>query len=84
MTVLFLLKHLNGRKLSSHMWFFEGFCRLFEPKYCALIDVGTKSSPTGIVKYFQSMEDDDKIGGVSGFMGLYFADKSEDEKEAET
>ena len=23
----FLLKHLNAKKLSSHMWFFEGFCR---------------------------------------------------------
>jgi chitin synthase len=24
---LVLNKHLNGKKLSSHMWFFEGFCR---------------------------------------------------------
>jgi len=22
----FLNKHLNAKKLSSHMWFFEGFC----------------------------------------------------------
>ncbi len=34
-------KHLNGTKLSSHLWFFEGFCRFIEPKYCVLLDVGT-------------------------------------------
>ena len=37
----FLNKHLNAKKLSSHMWFFEGFCRFLQPKYCCLIDVGT-------------------------------------------
>lgn len=24
-------KHLNGTKLSSHLWFFEGFCRYLKP-----------------------------------------------------
>jgi len=41
MTVFFLNKHLNNKKLSSHLWFFEGVCRNFHPKYTAFIDVGT-------------------------------------------
>lgn len=35
-------KHLNGTKLSSHLWFFEGFCRYLDPEYVVLLDVGTK------------------------------------------
>lgn len=34
------------------MWYFEGFCRTIKPKYCCLIDVGTKPEPTGILKYY--------------------------------
>jgi chitin synthase len=35
-------KHLNGTKLSSHLWFFEGFCRFLQPKFIVLLDVGTQ------------------------------------------
>jgi chitin synthase len=35
-------KHLNGTKLSSHLWFFEGFCRYLDPEFIVLLDVGTK------------------------------------------
>jgi len=83
LTVLFLNKHLNGKKLSSHMWFFEGFCRLLHPKYCVFIDVGTVPSETGIFKYFCALEGDKNIGGVSGYMGLYFEEQSNEEKEEE-
>lgn len=54
------------------MWFFEGFCRLFHPKYCAFIDVGTVPEKDGLVKYFLTLEGDEHIGGVSGFLGVYF------------
>jgi chitin synthase len=76
LTTFFLNKHLNGRKLSSHMWFFEGFCRLLQPKYCALIDVGTVPHKMGLVNYFLPMEYDKHIGGVSGYMGLYFDEEA--------
>ena len=55
----FLLKHLNAKKLSSHMWFFEGFCRFLKPKYCCLIDVGTVPDKLGLVNYFRFMESDE-------------------------
>ena len=53
-----LNKHLNGKKISSHMWFFEGFCRFLKPKYCCLIDVGTVPHKLGLVNYFRFMESD--------------------------
>lgn len=37
-------KHTNGTKLSSHLLFFEGFCRFMKPEFCVLLDVGTKPS----------------------------------------
>ena len=83
LTVFFLNKHLNGRKLSSHMWFFEGFCRQLKPKYCALVDVGTVPHSMGLVNYYLPMENDKHIGGVSGFMGLYFDNKARIEREWE-
>lgn len=83
MTVMYLNKHLNAKKLSSHMWFFEGFCRLFHPKYCCFIDVGTVPDEYGIVNYYKSLEGDENLGGVSGFLGLYFDVEEEDETSKE-
>ena len=51
--IFFVNKHLNGKKLSSHMWFFEGFCRLLNPKYVALIDVGTEPDRLGLINYYR-------------------------------
>ncbi|KAL4456824.1 hypothetical protein ABPG73_002271 [Tetrahymena malaccensis] len=65
-----VFKHLNGKKLSSHLWFFEGFCRQFQPKYCALVDVGTLPANDGLVQMYKALEGDSQIGGVCGFMGL--------------
>ena len=42
-------KHLNGTKLSSHLWFFEGFCRFLNPQYIVLLDVGTQPDNEGVV-----------------------------------
>ncbi|KAL4443113.1 hypothetical protein ABPG74_002180 [Tetrahymena malaccensis] len=70
MTVFSVFKHKNAKKLSSHMWFFEGFCRQFNPKYCALVDVGTLPAPDGLLKFYMAMEGNSRIGGVCGFLGL--------------
>jgi hypothetical protein len=37
----------------------------------------------GLVNYFLPMECDKDIGGVSGYMGLYFDDKARKDKEFE-
>ena len=63
-------KFKNGGKLSSHLWFFRGFCETLTPKYCTLLDCGLETSPWAIWKFFQSMECEPVIGGVCGYMGL--------------
>jgi chitin synthase len=67
--ILSCFKHTNGTKLSSHLWFFEGFCRQFNPEICVLLDVGTKPGPKGILRYLESFQNEN-IGGVTGFMSV--------------
>jgi len=68
--MFFCVKHRNQGKLSSHMLFFEGFCKLFDPEYCMLTDVGVKPQKDAIYKMYQHMEKNPKCGGVCGYMGL--------------
>jgi chitin synthase len=60
-------KHTNGTKLSSHLWFFEGFCRYLSPEYVILFDVGTKAEKTAIGNLLRGFTDSD-VGGCTGFM----------------
>jgi chitin synthase len=62
-------KHLNGTKLSSHLWFFEGFCRYLNPEYIVLLDVGTKPADTGVVNLLKGFTDI-HVGGVTGLMSV--------------
>ena len=68
--VFLVFKHLNGKKLSSHGWFFEGFCRYLQPTYCLLLDVGTVPDEKGIVNMIGALAADPSLGGVSGFMNI--------------
>lgn len=54
------------------MWFFRGYCEMFQPDYCALIDCGTIAESTALFKFFESMEGDKSIGGVCGCIKNYF------------
>lgn len=60
---------LNGGKLSSHLWFFEGFCKTLNPKFICLIDCGTVPEHDGIFNFYQVLKYDSQIGGVCGYMG---------------
>ncbi|EAR90453.2 chitin synthase (macronuclear) [Tetrahymena thermophila SB210] len=68
--VFSLFKHKNAKKLSSHLWFFEGLCRQTRPKYVCFVDVGTLPCEYGIVQFYKAMEGNLNIGGVCGFLGL--------------
>ena len=68
--MFFCVKHKNEGKLSSHMLFFEGFCKLFDPEYCILTDVGVKPREDAIYKMWAHMEKNPRCGGVCGYMGL--------------
>ena len=69
LNVFFCVKMLNGGKLSSHLWFFEGFCKTLNPKFICLIDCGTVPEHDGIFNFFKVLKYDPQIGGVCGFMG---------------
>lgn len=34
---------MNQGKISSHLWFFQGLCKTFNPKFCTLLDCGTSN-----------------------------------------
>lgn len=53
--MFFCVKHKNEGKLSSHKLFFEGFCKLFDPEYCILTDVGVKPQKDAIYKMWAHM-----------------------------
>jgi chitin synthase len=36
------VKHLNNKKIDSHLYFFRGFCELLNPHNCMCIDIGTE------------------------------------------
>ena len=76
--MFFVIKHKNEGKLSSHMLFFEGFCKLFDPEYCMLTDVGVKPHEDAIYRMWEHMEKKPKCGGVCGYMGLQLENPADD------
>jgi chitin synthase len=69
-------KHMNGKKLHSHLWFFEGFCRYLQPEFVVLLDVGTTPDFEGgkgydglsnLIRGFYANKD---VGGVTGLMSI--------------
>lgn len=43
--LFFCIKYKNSGKLSSHNWFFNGFCNELKPKFAILLDVGLRPYP---------------------------------------
>lgn len=57
-------------KLSSHNWFFNGFCKEVPSKYAVLLDVGLTPSKNALFKMYKFMDNDPYCGGVCGYMKL--------------
>lgn len=70
MNLFFITKYKNSGKLSSHNWFFNGFCREIRAEYAVLLDVGLVPEKTSIYKMFSHMKKNDNCGGVCGYMNL--------------
>ncbi|EPQ29010.1 uncharacterized protein PFL1_03300 [Pseudozyma flocculosa PF-1] len=64
--VVFCLKEENKKKLNSHRWFFNSFCRLLQPNVCVLLDVGTKPTGTSIYELWKSFDKHEHVGGACG------------------
>ena len=63
-------KYKNRGKLSSHNWFFNGFCQELKPEFAVLLDVGLAPEPDALFKMINHMERNRKVGGVCGYMSL--------------
>ena len=64
------VKHLNNKKIDSHLYFFRGFCEYLKPKHVLLLDAGTKPQKGSINKLYALMESQDDIGGACGDLGV--------------
>lgn len=71
MNLFMCVKYKNSGKLSSHNWFFNGFCKELEPKYAVLLDVGLKPKGDALMKMYNYLKKHDSdVGGVCGYMSL--------------
>ncbi|CAK95179.1 unnamed protein product (macronuclear) [Paramecium tetraurelia] len=77
--IFYTFKFSNGSKLSSHMWFFKGFCKIFNPDYCVLMDVGANPQKDAIFQLIMAMEQNPKLGGVCGTMRIQIEEDDKDD-----
>jgi chitin synthase len=77
------VKYKNQGKLSAHNWFFNGICKELNPKYVVLLDVGLRAKDNSILKMYHKLREDDRLGGVCGYMSLKMEKKEEDEEDDE-
>lgn len=70
MNLFMCVKYKNAGKLSSHNWFFNGFCKELGPKYAILLDVGLRPEEKALMRMYNYMKTNPRIGGVCGYMSL--------------
>jgi chitin synthase len=70
MNLFMCVKYKNSGKLSSHNWFFNGFCKELKPKFAVLLDVGLRPDEVALYKMYCYMKSHLKVGGVCGYMSL--------------
>lgn len=66
LNLIFCIKQKNMRKLNTHLWFFCGFCKLINPRFVMLLDVGTKPHDTSLWKLYEAMDRDPNLAGCCG------------------
>jgi chitin synthase len=70
MNLFMCVKYKNSGKLSSHNWFFNGFCKELKPAYSILLDVGLRPAKDALFCMYNAMKNNPNIGGVCGYMSL--------------
>lgn len=64
--VIFCLKEKNAKKINSHRWFFNAFCKTLNPNICVMLDVGTRPGTKSIYHLWKAFDADSNIGGACG------------------
>ncbi|CAD8134467.1 unnamed protein product [Paramecium octaurelia] len=70
MPIFHVFKFANGTKLSSHLWFFKGFCHEFQPEYCVLMDCGARPQKASVYNLIKELINNDQVGGACGKMTI--------------
>ena len=58
MNLFIITKYMNSGKLSSHNWFFNGFCKEISCEYAVLLDVGLTPEKFALYKMYKFMVND--------------------------
>jgi len=66
LALIFCVKHLNKKKINSHLYLYRGFCSFYEPEYVMLLDVGTEPLKGSISNLVHMMDLDPRLGGAGG------------------
>ncbi|KAH3685749.1 hypothetical protein WICPIJ_003268 [Wickerhamomyces pijperi] len=64
--VLFCLKENNQKKINSHRWLFNAFCKSLDPNVVVLLDVGTKPNIPAFYHMWKAFDRDSNVAGVAG------------------
>ncbi|KAJ5621661.1 hypothetical protein N7528_006444 [Penicillium herquei] len=64
--MIFCLKQKNSKKINSHRWLFNGFCRILNPEVVILLDAGTKPGKKSLLYLWESFYNDKNLGGSCG------------------
>lgn len=64
--MIFCLKQKNSKKINSHRWLFNGFCRILNPEVVILIDAGTKPGKKSLMALWEAFYNDKNLGGACG------------------
>ncbi|OJJ40041.1 hypothetical protein ASPWEDRAFT_189665 [Aspergillus wentii DTO 134E9] len=64
--MMFCLKQKNSKKINSHRWLFNAFCRILNPEVVILLDAGTKPGKKSLLALWEAFYNDRNLGGACG------------------
>ncbi|ODV91967.1 glycosyltransferase family 2 protein [Tortispora caseinolytica NRRL Y-17796] len=64
--MVFCFKQKNSKKINSHRWLFNAFCKLLQPEVVILLDAGTKPNNKSILALWTAFYNDPNLGGACG------------------
>ena len=66
LNLIFCIKQLTKRKLNTHRWLLEGFCKVINPEFLIFLDAGIQPSRRALFKLCKAMIYDTRIAGCCG------------------
>jgi chitin synthase len=70
LNLIHCVKFNPRQKLNSHLWFFQGFCKVLNPLYCYMLDAGVEPQESSLRLFFKAFEFDHNLAGVCGYLSI--------------